>query len=64
VLGPDHLDTIAASVNLGAAYYSVGRLTDAAGVYREVVARGERVLPPGSPLTQAARDGLTAITGE
>jgi tetratricopeptide (TPR) repeat protein len=63
-LGPDHPDTLAAALNLGRAYYTVGRLTDASTVLRDTVNRGERVLPPGSVLTQSARESLAVIGGE
>ncbi len=63
-LGPDHPDTLAAALNLGRAYYTVGRLTDASTLLRDTISRGERVLPPGSSLTQAARDSLAVIAGE
>jgi hypothetical protein len=41
----------------------VGRLGDAATLLRDTVARCERVLPPGDPLTQAARNSLVNIAG-
>ncbi len=63
-LGPDHHDTLSAALVLARAYYTAGRLSDASVVFRDVIVRGERVLSPTDPLTQAARDGLTAITGE
>lgn len=40
-----------------------GRLTDATTLLRDTIARCERVLPPGDPLTQAVRESLTNITG-
>jgi hypothetical protein len=64
VLGADHPDTLARRVNLAHAYYAVGRLSDATAVLRDTVARCERVLPPGDPLTQAVRDSLTNIAGD
>jgi tetratricopeptide (TPR) repeat protein len=63
-LGPDHPDTLTAALNLGRAYYAVGRATDASSVLRETISRGERVLPPGSALTQSARESLAVIGGE
>jgi tetratricopeptide (TPR) repeat protein len=60
-LGADHPDTLTAALNLGRAYYTVGRLTDASTVLRDTVSRGERVLPPGSALTQSARESLAVI---
>jgi hypothetical protein len=63
-LGPDHPDTLTAAVNLGRAYYSVGQITDAGAVLRETVSRAERVLGPGSTVTQSARESLTASVGE
>jgi Tfp pilus assembly protein PilF len=63
-LGPDHRDTLSAALVLATAYYTAGRLSDASTVFRDVIARGERVLSPTDPLTQSAREGLAAITGE
>jgi hypothetical protein len=42
----------------------VGRLSDGISLLRDIVARCEQVLPPGDPLTQAARESLTNIGGE
>jgi tetratricopeptide (TPR) repeat protein len=63
-LGADHPDTLAAALNLGRAYYTVGRLTDASTVFKDTISRGERVLPPGSALTQSARESLAVIGTE
>jgi tetratricopeptide (TPR) repeat protein len=63
-LGPDHPDTLTAALNLGRAYYTVGRLTDASALLRDTVSRGERVLAPGSSLTQSARESLAVMAGE
>ena len=63
VLGSDHADTLRASLNLGRVYYAVGRLTDAGALLTDTVARGERVLAPADPLTQAAREHLAVIVG-
>jgi hypothetical protein len=63
VLGPDHPETLSAKLVLGQAYYAVGRLSDATTAFRDVVARGERVLSPTDPLTQSARESLAAIVG-
>ena len=63
VLGADHRDTLARYANLAHAYYAVGRLGDATTLLRDTVARCERVLPPGDPLTQTVRESLTNITG-
>jgi tetratricopeptide (TPR) repeat protein len=63
-LGADHPDTLAAGLNLGRAYYTVGRLTDARTVLKDTISRGERVLPPGSALTQSARESLAVIGTE
>ncbi len=63
VLGADHPDTLRASINLAHAYYGVGRLTDATKLLRETVERCELSLPPGDPLTVAARTSLANISG-
>ncbi len=63
VLGADHPDTLRASINLAHAYYGVGRLTDATKLLRETVERCELSLPPGDPLTVAARTSLANIGG-
>jgi tetratricopeptide (TPR) repeat protein len=63
VLGADHADTLAHNANLAHAYYAAGRLTDATTLLRDTVARCERTLPPGDPLTQAVRESLTNIAG-
>jgi len=41
----------------------VGRLTDARSVLTDTVARCERVLPPGDPLTLKATESLANIAG-
>jgi tetratricopeptide (TPR) repeat protein len=63
VLGADHPDTLAACLNLAHAYYGVGRITDAARLLQETVQRCELSLPAFDPLTSAARDSLTNISG-
>jgi hypothetical protein len=63
VLGADHRDTLTRCANLATAYYTVGRLTDAMTLLRDTVARCERVLPPGDPLTRAVRESLTNLAG-
>jgi hypothetical protein len=62
-LGPDHPDTLARCANLAHAYYAVGRVTDAKELLRDTLARCERVLPPGDPLTESTRQSLTNIAG-
>jgi hypothetical protein len=63
VLGGDDPETLSAALNLGRAYYAVGRLTDAGALLADTVARGERVLAPADPLTRAARESLAVIVG-
>jgi hypothetical protein len=63
VVGPDNPDTLARCANLASAYYSVGRLTDALTLLRDTLARCERILPPGDPLTVAVRESLTNLAG-
>jgi hypothetical protein len=64
VLGADHPDTLARRANLANAYYTVGRLGDAATLLRDTVARCERAMPPGDPLTETVRESLTNIAGD
>jgi len=64
VLGADHADTLARRTRLAHLYYAVGRVGDAHTVLRDTVARCERVLPHGDPLTHAVRQSLTSIVGE
>jgi hypothetical protein len=63
VLGADHPDTLAYQASLATAYYRVGRLSDAMTMLRGTLARCERVLPAGDPLTQAVRENLKNIAG-
>jgi tetratricopeptide (TPR) repeat protein len=62
--GADHPDALAASARLAHAYHSVGRVTDATALLRDTLARGERVLPPGDPLTGEVRERLRDLTGD
>jgi tetratricopeptide (TPR) repeat protein len=64
VLGADDRETLAAAVNLGRVYYAVGRPSDASELLRDAVIRAERVLDPGSPLTQQARESLAVIVAD
>jgi uncharacterized protein (DUF169 family) len=64
VLGADHADTLARRVQLAHLYYAVGRVGDAEMLLRDTVARCERVLPYGDPLTQAVRQSLASIAGD
>ena len=64
VLGADHPETLARRADLAHAYYTVGRLSDAATMLRDTVERCERSLPPGDPLTQTVRESLANIAGE
>jgi hypothetical protein len=61
VLGPDHPDTLSRSARLGHAYYAVGRAGDGLTLLRDTMARCERALPPGDPLTEAVRESLAKI---
>jgi hypothetical protein len=62
-LGDDHPGTLARCAGLAHAYYAVGRVTDAMLLLRDTLARCERVLPPGDPLTGSVQQSLTNITG-
>jgi tetratricopeptide (TPR) repeat protein len=64
VLGADHPDALASSARLAYAYQAVSRVTDATALLRDTLARCERALPPGDPLTAAVRERLAALTGE
>jgi hypothetical protein len=64
VLGADDRDTLAAAVNLGRAYYTVGRPADASELLRDTVLRAELVLEPGSALTRLARESLAVVVAE
>lgn len=63
ILGADHRDTLGRRIQLARALYSVGRLLDATTMLRETVELCERILPPGDPLTKAARENLGSIGG-
>ena len=58
VAGADHPDTLAATARLAHAYHGVGRVTDATALFRDTLARCERVLAPGDPLTGEVRERL------
>jgi tetratricopeptide (TPR) repeat protein len=63
-VGADHRDALAASARLAHAYHGVGRVTDATALLRDTLARCERVLPPGDPLTGEVREQLRDWAGE
>jgi len=63
-LGPDHPETLASRADLAYAYYAVGWLTDGLAILRDTLARCERSLPPGDPLTHAVRESLANIAEE
>jgi Tetratricopeptide repeat len=63
-LGTDHPDPPAAALNLGRAHYTVGRVTDASTMLKDTVSRSERVLAPGSALTQSAHESPALIGSE
>jgi tetratricopeptide (TPR) repeat protein len=62
-IGADHPTTLACQADLARGYYATGRLGDAMALLNDIIARGERALPPGDPLTQMMRETLTNITG-
>ncbi len=62
-LGSDHPVILARRADLAHAYYAAGRLTNATKLLRDTLARCERVLPPGDPLTKTLRESLTNIAG-
>jgi tetratricopeptide (TPR) repeat protein len=64
VLGADHADTLARRARLAHVYYAVGRIGDARAMLRDTVARCERVLPHGDPLTQTVRQSLISVVGD
>ncbi len=64
VLGADHADTLARRAHLATVYYTVGRVGDAEAVLWDTVARCERVLPYGDPLTQTIHQRLVSIAGD
>jgi Tetratricopeptide repeat len=55
LLGVDHPDTLAASLNLANAYLSVGRNGDAVTVLEDTVERCHATLAPNDPLRIAAQ---------
>jgi len=57
-LGADHPDTLLRRLNMGNINYSANRVSDAAAVLRDTLARCERVLPEGDPLTATVRESL------
>jgi hypothetical protein len=46
--------------NLAHAYHTAGRLTEALAVFERTLAECERVLGPGHPLTETARENYRA----
>ena len=62
-IGADHPTTLACQAELARGYYATGRLGDAMALLNDIIARGERALPPGDPLTQKMRETLVSITG-
>jgi hypothetical protein len=55
LLGVDHPDTLAASLNLAHAYLSVGRDGDATPLLEDTVERCNATLAPSDPLLIAAQ---------
>ena len=62
-IGAYHPATLACQADLARGYYATGRLGDAIAAAHGIIARAERALPPGDPLTQRMRETLTSITG-
>ena len=62
VLGPDHRDTLTRRLDMGHITYAAGRVSDAAAVLYETLARCERVLPSGDPLTATVRQSLQKVS--
>ena len=62
-IGAHHPATLACQAELARGYYATGRLGDALALLNSIIARAERFLPPGDPLTQTVRETLTSITG-
>jgi tetratricopeptide (TPR) repeat protein len=58
LLGPDHPDTLSASVNLALAYQKAGRLGEAIGLFEPSLADSERILGPDHPATLRTRVNL------
>ncbi len=61
-IGADHPTTLALQADLARGYYASGRLGDAMALLNDIIARGERALPPGDQLTQKMRQTLANIT--
>ena len=61
-IGADHPTTLACQADLARGYYTTGRLGDAMTLLNDIIARGERALPPGDPLMQKMRETLANIT--
>ena len=61
VLGPDHLDTLRARNNLGAAYQKTGKPAAAELACEQAWAGFERVLGPRHPETLRSHAGLAQV---
>jgi hypothetical protein len=64
VLRADHPDTLTSRNNLAMSYQAAGRTADAISLYERTLTDRERALGPDHPRTKAAREALTALTGE
>jgi tetratricopeptide repeat protein len=62
-IGAHHPATLACQAELARGYYATGRPGDAVALLNSIMARAERFLPPGDPLTQTVRETLTSISG-
>ena len=58
ILGPDHVETLAARENLAATYASAGQLDEAISLHRQALADRERLLGPDHPDTLASLNSL------
>jgi len=61
-IGAYHPATLACQTELARGYYATGRPGDALALLNSIIARAERFLPPGDPLTQRVREILVSIT--
>ena len=60
MLGPNYPETLATRRNLGIAYESAGRLSEAVPLYQQALADAERILGRNHPQTAAFRNNLAA----
>ena len=60
VLGPSHLDTIAARHNLATAYHAAGKMATAVQLYGAACTESEQILGPHHPVTLARHADLAS----